>query len=216
MIKLIAFDFDGTLADSVDFCIAVFHKVFAKYLGDKAPTSEEIYQNFGMNEPGVIRFFMGKECPEAAEDYFILHKELHPTMCPTPFPGVIELLDYLKTQNVELTVLTGRDKVTCSISMDYLKLGSYFTNFQYGSPLKLDKCAQLINLCETRNLDPSEIVYVGDAVSDVVASHQANVRCFTAAWAKSARIEELNKINSEYVFLTVKDMIDQFKKEFSK
>jgi phosphoglycolate phosphatase-like HAD superfamily hydrolase len=136
-------------------------------------------------------------------------------MCPEPFPGVIELLDYLKTQNVELTVLTGRDKVTCSISMDYLKLGSYFTNFQYGSPLKLDKCAQLINLCETRNLDPSEIVYVGDAVSDVTASHQANVRCFTAAWAKSARIEELNKINSEYVFLTVKDMIDQFKKEFN-
>ena len=216
MIKLIAFDFDGTLADSVDFCIAVFHKVFAKYLGDKAPTSEEIYQKFGMNEPGVIKTFMGKECPEAVEDYNKWHKELHPTMCPAPFPGVIELLDYLKTQDVELTILTGRDKVTCTISLDFLKMDSYFTNFQYGSPIKLDKCAQLVKLCETRNLDPSEVVYVGDAVTDATAAQQANVRCFTAAWAKSARIEELKKTNPEYVFLTVKDMLEHFKKEFAK
>ena len=46
MYKVIAFDFDGTLADSVDFCLEVFEKVFEKYLGDKAPTRESIYQNF--------------------------------------------------------------------------------------------------------------------------------------------------------------------------
>ena len=31
MLKCIAFDFDGTLADSVDFCLQVFQKVFTKY-----------------------------------------------------------------------------------------------------------------------------------------------------------------------------------------
>ena len=30
MYKMIAFDFDGTLADSVDFCLEVFEKVFEK------------------------------------------------------------------------------------------------------------------------------------------------------------------------------------------
>ena len=55
MLKCIAFDFDGTLADSVDFCLQVFGRVFQKYMGDKAPDQEAIYQNFGMNEPGVIR-----------------------------------------------------------------------------------------------------------------------------------------------------------------
>ena len=30
MYKLIAFDFDGTLADSVDFCLHVFELVFKK------------------------------------------------------------------------------------------------------------------------------------------------------------------------------------------
>ena len=42
MIKHVAFDFDGTLADSVEFCLAVFDKVFAKYMGEKAPDREAI------------------------------------------------------------------------------------------------------------------------------------------------------------------------------
>ena len=74
MIKHIAFDFDGTLADSVDFCLYVFDTVFARYLGEKAPSREEIYQNFGMNEPGVLRFFIGKTLPEAELYFYDIHR----------------------------------------------------------------------------------------------------------------------------------------------
>ena len=70
MIKLVAFDFDGTLADSVDFCLACFDKVFEKFMKENAPDREAIYQTFGMNEPGVIRYFMGGFVPEAEEYFF--------------------------------------------------------------------------------------------------------------------------------------------------
>ncbi len=206
MLKVIAFDFDGTLADSVDFCLAVFNKVFAEFMGDKAPEQEEIYQNFGMNEPGVIRFFMGEENREAEEYFYKLHREMHPEICPAPYPGIISMLNFLKSKNIRLGILTGRSETTCHISLDCLKMNEYFDFFYYGSPDKNDKAAQLLDIIEKNNLRHDEIAYVGDAVSDVLACQKADVKCFVAAWAKSARIAELEKLNPDLVFRSVPDM----------
>ena len=204
--KIIAFDFDGTLVDSVDFCLSVFDLVFAKFMGDKAPDREDVYQNFGMNEPGVIKYYMGSRNPEAEADFYRLHRELHPEMCPETFPDVIDFLEYLKSCGIRLTVLTGRSETTCKISMDFLKLNGYFDSFQTGSFERNDKAAQLRTLMEKYQLQADELAYVGDAVSDAEACIKAGVDCLSAAWAKSARIAELEKINPGKVFRTVEDM----------
>lgn len=206
MLKVIAFDFDGTLADSVDFCLQVFQKVFTKYMGENAPDEEAVYQNFGMNEPGVLRFFMGEENRDAENDFYELHRKLHPEFCPVPYTGIIELLNFLKSKNIKLGILTGRSKTTCHISLDYLKLNEYFDFFYYGSPEKNDKAAQLSDIIEQNNLQNDELAYVGDAVSDVLACQKANVKCYVAAWAKTARISELEKLNPNLVFKTVAAM----------
>ena len=211
MIKQIAFDFDGTLADSVDFCLAVYDIVFKKYMGEKAPAKEEVYQSFGMNEPGVIRHFFGKENPEAVETFNHYHRKLHAEMCPEPYPGIIDLLDYLKGTGVSMTILTGRSEETCKISMECLNMGHYFSGFQYGSAEKNDKCAQLLKLISEPGLKNDEIVYVGDAVSDATSSQAAGVKCLSAAWAKSARLDELEKINPGLVFRTVEDLKKYFR-----
>ena len=208
MYKLIAFDFDGTLADSVDFCLGVFDLVFEKHLGKNAPTREDIYQNFGMNEPGVIRHYMGDINPEAEADFYRWHRELHSEMCPETFPGIIDFLKFLKSKGVRLTILTGRSETTCKISMDFLKLNEYFESVQNGSPERNDKAAQLRKLLVEYNLEPEELAYVGDAVSDAQSCINAGVDCLSAAWAKSARVAELEKINPGKVFTTVKAMQD--------
>lgn len=203
MIKLIAFDFDGTLADSVDFCLSVFDIIFAKYMGDKAPCREEVYQSFGMNEPGVIRHFLGKENPEAEQEFYRIHRQLHPEKCPAPYPGTIELLDYIRGKGIPMTILTGRSETTCQISMECLNMGHYFSSFQYGSPEKNDKCGHLLKLLADTGLNNDEILYIGDAVSDATACQAAGVTCLSAAWASSARVEELEKINPGLVFRSV-------------
>ena len=206
MIRLAAFDFDGTLADSVDFCLTVFDKVFERYMGKAAPSREDIYQCFGMNEPGVIRHFMGSFAPEAEEYFYKLHQELHAAWCPDVYAGCRELLEFLRQRQVILTVLTGRSETTCRISLKQLKLEKYFDDIQNGSPEKNDKSAQMLNLLKKYNLQAHEMVYIGDAVSDAESSFRAGVKCLSAAWAKSARIGELEKINPGLVFTTVEDM----------
>ena len=206
MYKLVAFDFDGTLADSVDFCLAVYELVFEKYMGSKAPTLESIYQNFGMNEPGMIKFYMGRPVPEAEEYFYRLHKELHPVQCPETFPGTIGLLEFLQQRSIKLALLTGRSATTCSISTEFLKIDHFFESVQTGSPERNDKTAQLLQLLDKYGLQKDEMAYVGDAVSDAEACIRAGVDCLSAAWAKSARIDELEKINPGKVFRTVESM----------
>ena len=206
MLKVIAFDFDGTLADSVDFCLAVFNKVFSEFMGENAPDEEAVYQNFGMNEPGVIRFFTGSDNHEAEERFFHLHRELHAEYCPTPFVGVVGLLEFLKSKGVKLGIVTGRSETTCNISLEFLKMTQYFDFFYYGDTNKNDKSGQLVDIMKKNSLEADEIAYVGDAVSDVLACQKANVRCYVAAWAKTARIAELEKLNPGLVFRSVADM----------
>ena len=211
MIKFAVFDFDGTIADSVDFCLYVFKKTFEKFM-EKVPLEEEIYQCFGMNEPGVIRHFIGHDCLDAEEYFYKLHRELHSEFCPETFPGVIGLLDLLKRKNIKMVLLTGRSETTAQISMECLKIGDYFSDFLYGSKEKSDKAPQMLSLLEKYNLNRDEMVYIGDAVSDAESSFRANVKCLSAAWTKSARIAELEKINPGMVFRTVSEMQEYIEK----
>ena len=190
----------------LDFCLHVFEIVLGKYLGEKAPDREDIYQNFGMNEPGVLRHYIGRSLPEAEADFYRIHREKHLQFCPETYPGCREFLQHLKEKGLELSILTGRSETTCQISMEVLGLGGYFSAFQYGSPEKNDKTGQLLKLMREKNLKNDELFYIGDAVSDVLACHRAQVRCLAAAWAKSARVAELENINPGLVFTSVESM----------
>ena len=206
MIKMVAFDFDGTLADSVDFCIENFHRVFERFLKGNVPTHEDIFRCFGMNEPGVIRHFMGAESHEAEDLYFEFHSKLHPQECPEAYEGVRGLLDFLKNQGFMLTVLTGRWNRTCDFSMDFLQLKEYFQRYYYGEMLNTDKSRQMLNLAEDFQLAKDEILYIGDTVSDVESCRRAGIKCLSAAWTSTSRIADLEKANPGLVFTSVDAM----------
>ncbi|MDS0527673.1 HAD hydrolase-like protein [Clostridium sp. SHJSY1] len=57
MIKMVAFDFDGTIADTIPMCIEAFKKVISPYAGHEL-TEHEILQTFGLNEIGMVKTFV--------------------------------------------------------------------------------------------------------------------------------------------------------------
>lgn len=215
MIKVISFDFDGTLADSVDFCLKVFDIVFQKYMKENAPSREDIYQCFGMNEEGVLLHFMGEEGKKGVEEFNFLHKKLHKEMCPEVFPHIRQFLDFLKEKGIILTILTGRSAITAGISLEFLQLQEYFSFVQTGTKETNDKSFQLKMLMEKYQLKEEELLYIGDAVSDAVSAQKAHVKCLSAAWGKSARSEALIAVNPGLVFSSVKAMQEYLEKEFS-
>ena len=60
MIKLIAFDLDGTIGDTVPMCIRAFEKAVSPYAGHTL-SEREITQTFGLNEVGMIKKVAGEK-----------------------------------------------------------------------------------------------------------------------------------------------------------
>ncbi len=217
MIKLISFDFDGTLADSVDFCLEVFDIVFKKYMKENAPSREDIFGCFGMNEEGVLRHFMGEDYREEyMKEFARYHNELHGKKCPEVFPCIRELLDFLKEKGVILTILTGRSEMTANISLEYLKIKDYFSFVQTGTAESNDKSSLLKELLKKYSLKEEEVFYIGDGVSDVLSSRKAGIECLSAAWAESARMGALKEVNGSLLFTSVEDMQDFLEEKLGK
>lgn len=53
MLKMIAFDFDGTLAPTIPMVIDVFRRSVAPYVEHEL-TKQAIVQTFGLNEVGMV------------------------------------------------------------------------------------------------------------------------------------------------------------------
>ena len=162
---------------------------------------------------------MGYECPEAEHYYYKLHRELHSEMCPDCFYGIRDLFEFIRAKNIKMVLLTGRSETTAEISLECLNIKHYFSEFMYGSAERNIKAEQLAELVERYNLKNDEIVYVGDTVSDALESQSVNVKCLSAAWTESARVEELEKVNPGLVFCSIskiQDYIDKNSVAFSR
>ena len=53
-----------------------------------------------------------------------------------------------------------------------------------------------------------EMIYVGDAPSDIIASRKVGIPVVAAAWAHSSEPEKLQEMNPDELFYTVKDFED--------
>ncbi len=204
MLKLIAFDFDGTIADTIPLCIEAFRSALLPYVGYSL-SDQEILQTFGLNEAGIIRNLAGERWEEALEEYYCFYDAIH-DICQAPFPGMIELLDFLKNQGIPIALITGKAKRSCDISLKKLQLFDYFVSIQTGSAERHNKDELLRNLMTEYRLAHDELVYIGDAVVDAESCHQVNVRCLSAAWSPTVCVNDLQKVNPGFVFTDLKQL----------
>ena len=57
MFKIVAFDLDGTIADTIPMCIKAFRNGVSPYT-DHELSEEEILHTFGLNEVGMVKILM--------------------------------------------------------------------------------------------------------------------------------------------------------------
>ena len=65
----------------------------------------------------------------------------------------------------------------------------------------------IMNIIDKLNLDKEKVLMIGDSPSDIIASHEAGVKVASVVWDSYA-IDEVLKMNSDYVFHTVKELKD--------
>ena len=64
MIKLVAFDLDGTIGDTIPMCIKAFRQAVSPYAGHLL-TDREVVETFGLNDIGMIKSIVPEKWKQA-------------------------------------------------------------------------------------------------------------------------------------------------------
>ncbi len=188
MLKLVIFDFDGTLCDSIPLCIRAFRAAIEPLAG-RAVSDQEIIATFGPSEEGTIQALIPAYLEEGTAAYLRCYEAFHED-CRV-FPGMRELLANLREKGLKTALVTGKGAKSCVISLQKLGLSPLLDGVETGSPEGPCKPAGMKRLLAQFEVRPEEAVYIGDAVSDIQASREAGIGVISAAWCASAEWAEL-------------------------
>jgi HAD superfamily hydrolase (TIGR01549 family) len=203
-IKAVIFDLDGTLANTLPLCIQAFRKSVEPLI-NRSISDDEIIATFGPSEEGTIMALAPNHYNKGVSDYLHFYESLH-EMCPAPFDGIKEILETLKNNGVHLSMVTGKGKHSTDISLKYFKLTHFFEIIETGSPDGARKAAGIqIILNVLKDIKSDEVIYVGDASSDIIASRKVGVPVVAAAWADTAEPEKLKELKPDELFYSIKD-----------
>lgn len=206
-IKLVALDLDGTIANTLPLCIKAFRLAVQPHISHTL-SDNDIIQTFGLNEEGMIRKVVKDECWEQAlQDFYPIYMKLHRFMCPQPFQGIRTLISQLRQKDVIVVLITGKGAKSCKITLQQFEMESDFDRIITGNAERNTKHEALEELLNVYHLSPSEIVYIGDTVSDIMQCRMANVVCLSAAWCvTSSGNESMRKYNPGKVFTSIEKL----------
>jgi HAD superfamily hydrolase (TIGR01549 family) len=203
-IKAVIFDLDGTIGNTLPLCIKAFRESIEP-LVNRAITDEEIVATFGPSEEGTIMALAPDSYEKGISSYLHFYEQLH-GMCPRPFDGIVELLGTLRDRQVRLAMVTGKGKYSTAISLQKFGITHFFEIIETGHPAGPRKPEGMAAVLSYFNdIQKGEMVYVGDAPSDISACNKAGIPIAAAAWAASAEPEKLSALMPDQLFYSIAD-----------
>lgn len=184
MIKLVAFDLDGTIGDTIPMCLKALKKAVTPYVTLNDVSENDILETFGLNEKGMIKKLVGYNWENALDDFYVIYEQMH-IMCPRPFDGITELIEKLKKKSILIALVTGKGEKSCAITLRQFNMDTCFDKVKTGNPFKNNKAENFRELLADYKLQPDEMIYIGDTVSDIVSCREVGIRCLSASWITS-------------------------------
>jgi len=200
----IIFDVDGTLTSTNDLIFETFRYISRKYL-NKNPSNDEIMSLFGPTEEVILKEWSGNNFETVKNDYFNFYSDNH--YMAELYPGIKEILDFIKSKNVLLSIFTGKGREAASITLKKLDIFNYFDLIITGDDVIEHKpSAEGINkFIDKFNLAKEKVLMIGDAPSDIKAARSAGVKIATVVWDSYVKKEVIN-LGSDYIFREVNDL----------
>ncbi len=202
--KGIIFDIDGTLTSTFELIFASFNHVMKKYLS-KTFKNEEIINFFGPTEDQILDELCGENSEKAKIDYYNFYSDNH--HMAELYPGIKELLKYIKSRKVYLSIYTGKGRKTAAITLKKLEILDLFDLMITGDEVKEHKPSpEGIELFLKKfNLPKDKVLMIGDAPSDIKAARAAGVEIASVLWDSYSK-EEVLKLKSNYFFHSVPEL----------
>ena len=195
MKKLVIFDLDGTLLDTIaDLAMATNHAL--QQLGYPTRPVDEIrtFVGNGINKL-LERSLPDSEKSEAntlrLRTHFLPYYDAHNADLSTPYPGIPSLLQTLQQKGLMIAVASNKYQ-TATVKL----IHHYFHDISFveilgqreGVPVKPDPSI-VSDIIQKAEVSKEEVLYVGDSNVDMQTAHNAGVDAIGVAWGFRPRAE---------------------------
>lgn len=195
MIRLVIFDLDGTLLNTIDDLAVSTNHALCQH-------------GFPMHELAEYPYFVGngitklieRALPEDQRDEitierlrqkFVEHYQQHNTNLTRPYPGIPELLGSLRERGILLAVASNKyHQGTVELIRHYFGSSIFHTvsGQQEGIPVKPDPT--IVNrILAATNIEKNETLYIGDSGVDMQTATNSGITSVGVAWGFRPRTE---------------------------
>ncbi|QPI10326.1 phosphoglycolate phosphatase [Stutzerimonas stutzeri] len=184
--RLVMFDLDGTLMDSVPDLAAAVDKMLM-LLGREPAGIKRVRDWVGNGSRVLVRRALAGQlghdgvADELADEALALFMQAYAGghELTAVYPGVRDCLDWLREREVKLAIITNKPAQFIEPLLEEKGLAGYFDWLVGGDTLPQQKPdpAALFWVMDKAGVAPSESLFVGDSRNDVRAAKAATVRC---------------------------------------
>jgi HAD superfamily hydrolase (TIGR01509 family) len=183
--KIILFDFDGTLADTLPLAFRIFNQLMVEK--NRLPIPDDHLELW--RSKGARKFLADIGLPIWRAPYYLrrVQREMKPEMAKVlAFPGMEGLLHSLRGQGYKLGLITTNTKE--NVQNFFTTHGFPQFDFYYSRSAIFGKARILKGLCKKYGIRPSEAIYVGDEVRDIEAAHAVGMPMVAVTWGYNNKV----------------------------
>lgn len=216
-IKLIIFDFDGTLGNTRQTVVKTMRQTLEE-LRLPERSEEDCAATIGLPLAGCFRRLLPDipekvidRCTEVYHKLFLINKE---NMQPLPFPHVQETLKQLRRQGIRMSIATSRGLASVKdllTDMDIIMYFDYLLGADNVTKHKPDPEPVLLTLREMK-VGNTQTLVVGDMPADIQMGNRANCLTCGVTYGNATR-KELADASADFIIDDFADIPDIIKKE---
>lgn len=210
-IKLIIFDFDGTLADTNKLIVSCKQETMRR-LGLKVMDEKVCASTIGLSAAIGFR----QTYPDVPEEtiekcvavYRALFEEMKQTEPPELFPNVLNTLDALKEKGIKCTIASSRNSQSLNGFLDSMSLKKYFPYVLGGddTPLLKPNPDPVLRTLEDLGIDAKNTLVIGDMQFDILMGKNAGAYTCGVTYGNADR-KTLEEAGADYVVDSIGEIL---------
>ena len=216
MKKLVIFDFDGTLFDSVDDVVICFNEALSMH-NFPTLTKKEYLEVLGGNIDEVVSLILkdrnSKENMELIKDTYGELYSNSDKRNTLPFPNSGDVLRKLQERNIFIAINSNRstDSIKYFVNeffsdIDFVLIEGHNPEYpSKPSPIGVE------NIVKKAGVSLDEAIYVGDSKTDIKTAKNAKIDCILVSWGYGSE----NDLKDDSVLEVIDDINQLLDLEFA-
>lgn len=199
--KLVLFDFDGTIADTFNIAIDTVNK-FAPIYNYSVPHRKDIeklrsltmHQIIKKMKLSIYKLPVVLQAWRSEQTKNIEHAKAH--------KGIKQAIISLKQKHFIVGILSSSEEKTIN---KFLKKEDIKVDFVYSGSSLFGKNSLIKKIMKQNNLKNTQIIYVGDEVRDIEAAKKAKIKSIAVTWGFN-NSKALKKAKPDYLISNPKEL----------